>query len=152
MYHIFLQGSIGDVNAILHERGCYSNDSRDLATLVVELKKKLAETRRSKALLDRQVQDAAGQRNEERKKITSLSVQVFFIISFSGSQNLKVKEMIMLSFYGPLYITSYINYIYMIYLPNIVDINFLFFEALFIVKRERIEIEIVKDLTKEILR
>jgi len=71
-----LEGSIGDVNAILHERGCYSNDSRDLATLVVELKKKLAETRRSKALLDRQVQDAAGKRNDERKKITSLSVQV----------------------------------------------------------------------------
>lgn len=87
----FLQGSIGDVNAILHERGCYSNDSRDLATLVVELKKKLAETRRSKALLDRQVQEAAGQRNEERKKITSLSVQVSSILITRSIVSMTVK-------------------------------------------------------------
>jgi chromosome segregation ATPase len=73
-----LEGSIGDVNAILHERGCYSNDSRDLATLVVELKKKLSETRKMKAMLERQNSEAMGKRDNERKKIRSLSVQVLF--------------------------------------------------------------------------
>ena len=73
---VLFQGSIGDVNAILHERGCYSNDARDLATLVVELKKKLGETRKAKALLERQISEATGKRDEERKKIRTLSVQV----------------------------------------------------------------------------
>ena len=87
----FFQGSIGDVNAILHERGCYSNDARDLATLVVELKKKLGETRKAKALLERQISEATGKRDEERKKIRTLSVQVII-------RNAAIKKKLKLQF------------------------------------------------------
>ena len=87
----FFQGSIGDVNAILHERGCYSNDARDLATLVVELKKKLGETRKAKALLERQISEATGKRDEERKKIRTLSVQVII-------RNAAIQEILKLQF------------------------------------------------------
>jgi len=86
-----LEGSIGDVNAILHERGCYSNDARDLATLVVELKKKLGETRKTKALLERQISEATGKRDEERKKIKTLSVQVSDLKTLSDHKEDEVK-------------------------------------------------------------
>eukprot|EP00088_Acartia_fossae_P035750 TRINITY_DN3687_c0_g1_i3.p1 TRINITY_DN3687_c0_g1~~TRINITY_DN3687_c0_g1_i3.p1 ORF type:complete len:507 (+),score=130.73 TRINITY_DN3687_c0_g1_i3:92-1612(+) len=71
-----LEGSIGDVNAVLHERGCFSNDSKDLATLVVELKKKLGETKKSKAILDRKLDQLSLIKEEDRKKIMNLSIQV----------------------------------------------------------------------------
>ena len=61
---------------LLHERGCYNSDSRDLATLVVELKKKLVDVKRLKAVSDRKVDDIAGQREDDRRKVRSFSVQI----------------------------------------------------------------------------
>jgi len=71
-----IEGSIGDVNMILHERGCFTNESRDLATLVVELKKKLSETRKLKAQLERKIDQNCSNREEDKKKIKHLSIQV----------------------------------------------------------------------------
>lgn len=71
-----IEGSIGDVNMILHERGCFSNESRDLATLIVELKKKLSETRQVKAQLERKIDQNCSNREEDKKKIKNLSIQV----------------------------------------------------------------------------
>jgi len=71
-----LNESVGDVNMLLHERGCYNSESRDLATLVVELKKKLVDVKRLKAVSDRKVDDIAGQREDDRRKVRSFSVQI----------------------------------------------------------------------------
>jgi len=71
-----LSGSIGDVNMLLHERGSYDEQSRDLATLVVELKKKLIEAKRKKALSDRQVDEVSRLREEERRRARTLSEQI----------------------------------------------------------------------------
>ena len=68
---------------ILHERGCFTNESRDLATLIVELKKKLSETSQVKAQLERKIDQNCSNREEDKKKIKNLSIQVSISISIS---------------------------------------------------------------------
>lgn len=68
--------SVGEVNLMLHERGCFDRESRDLSTLVVELKKKLVEKKQEKAQIERKVKQVNGEREQDRHTIQTLSEQV----------------------------------------------------------------------------
>lgn len=86
-----LGDSVGDVNLLLHERGCFDRESRDLATLVVELKKKLVDVKRLKALADRKAEDVMHIREEDRRKIKSLSIQISELKSHNENVNVELK-------------------------------------------------------------
>ena len=82
-----MRGSISEVNLLLGERGSFDKESRDLATLVVELKKKLIDMKRMKALAVRKAEDTMNMREEDRRKISSLTVQLNDLKALKDSLN-----------------------------------------------------------------
>jgi len=78
-YHVMekvMKESAADVNMFLHERGCYDRESRDLAQLIVHLKKKLTEAKQAKILAEKRVTESNNSREDDRKIIKSQSVQI----------------------------------------------------------------------------
>jgi len=71
-----LKSSAGDVNLLLHERGSYDRESRDLATLIVQLKKKLADVKQTRLLTEKKMADISRARENDRQTIKSQSVQL----------------------------------------------------------------------------
>jgi len=71
-----LKSSAGDVNLFLHERGSYDRESRDLATLIVQLKKKLAEMKQTRVQTEKKMAEISGARENDRRTIKSQSVQL----------------------------------------------------------------------------
>eukprot|EP00088_Acartia_fossae_P027443 TRINITY_DN28203_c0_g1_i1.p1 TRINITY_DN28203_c0_g1~~TRINITY_DN28203_c0_g1_i1.p1 ORF type:complete len:415 (-),score=45.67 TRINITY_DN28203_c0_g1_i1:42-1286(-) len=71
-----VKGSIGDVNMFLHERGCYDRESRDLALLIVVLKKTLNEVKLEKKKSDKKLEESHLNREDIKKRLNSQNVQI----------------------------------------------------------------------------
>ena len=71
-----LHDSVGEVNLFLHERGSFDKESKDLATLIVQLKKKLVELKRQKSLADKKAEEATYSKDDLRNTIKSQSIQI----------------------------------------------------------------------------
>jgi len=68
--------STAEVNLMLHERGCFDRESRDLSTLVVQLKDKLVDKKQEKAQCERKLKDMSIKFEEERRKLKNLSIEI----------------------------------------------------------------------------
>jgi hypothetical protein len=68
---LVLAGSEGEVNRMLHERGAFDGKSRDLAVLIVEMKKKIVDLKRERSLYEQRAQDSGRQCEELRRLVKS---------------------------------------------------------------------------------
>lgn len=66
---LVLAGSEGEVNRMLHERGAFDGKSRDLAVLIVEMKKKVVDLKRERSLYEQRAQDSGRQCEELRRQL-----------------------------------------------------------------------------------
>ena len=69
---------IADLNTFLHERGAFDKKTKDISTLVIMLKKKLAEVKKesSLSLYEGQLREEAGKHEIAKRKLQDLEVQL----------------------------------------------------------------------------
>jgi len=71
-----VKGLDGDLNQYLSERGAFDRKTKDVAVLVLVLKKKLAEVKKERVLLESRLRDTTGKHERDKKKITDLEIQI----------------------------------------------------------------------------
>jgi len=73
---LVLAGSEGEVNRMLHDRGAFDGKSRDLATLIVEMKKKIVDLKRERTLYEQRAHDATRQADEARRQLKAAQAEL----------------------------------------------------------------------------
>ncbi len=73
---LVLAGSEGEVNRMLHDRGAFDGKSRDLATLIVEMKKKIVDLKRERTLYEQRAHDATRQVDEARRQLKAAQAEL----------------------------------------------------------------------------
>ena len=71
-----VKGLDGDLNQYLSERGAFDKKTKDVAVLVVVLKKKLAEVKKERILLESRLRETTGKHERDKKKITDLEIKL----------------------------------------------------------------------------
>lgn len=80
-----IRGQEGELNKFLHERGAFDNKTRDLATLVVMMKQKMADVKKERSMAENRLKEASREQAMERKKGKELEVQVAEMQSINRS-------------------------------------------------------------------
>lgn len=73
---LVMKGCESDVNLMLHERGAFDGKSRDLATLVVTLKQKLADVKRERTQAEGRARESASSLVGVRRRVEKLTLEV----------------------------------------------------------------------------
>jgi len=73
---LVMKGCESDVNMMLHERGAFDGKSRDLATLVVTLKQKLADVKRERTQAESRARESSSTLVGVRKRVEVLTLEV----------------------------------------------------------------------------
>ena len=73
---VALRGQEGALNEFLHERGAFDGRTRELGTLIVNLKQKLGDVKRERGRAEATLKELEGRRGEERERVRRLEVQV----------------------------------------------------------------------------
>ena len=73
---VALRGQEGALNDFLHERGAFDGRTRELGTLIVNLKQKLGDVKRERGRAEATLKEVEGRRGEERERVRRLEVQV----------------------------------------------------------------------------
>lgn len=71
-----IKGQEGDLNQFLHERGAFDRKTQDIATLVVCLKKKLAEVKKERSAYESKMRESISKHEGEKRKVRDLQVQL----------------------------------------------------------------------------
>jgi len=80
-----IRGQEGELNKFLHERGAFDNKTRDLATLVVMMKQKMADVKKERSMAENRLKEASREQAMERRKGKELEVQVAEMQSINRS-------------------------------------------------------------------
>ena len=67
---------IADLNTVLHDRGAFDKKIKDISTLVIMLKKKLAEVKKERSLYEGRLREEAGKHELAKRKVKDLEVQL----------------------------------------------------------------------------
>jgi hypothetical protein len=73
---LVLAGSEGEVNRMLHERGAFDGRSRDLAVLIVEMKKKIVDLKRERTLYEQKSHDSLRQCADLSRQLKSVQQEL----------------------------------------------------------------------------
>ena len=73
---IIYSGQEGELNKFLHEKGAFDHKTRDLATLGVMMKQKMADVKKERSMAENRLKEASREQAMERKKVKELEVQV----------------------------------------------------------------------------
>jgi len=73
---LVLSGSEGEVNRMLHDRGAFDGKSRDLAVLIVEMKKKIVDLKRERTLYEQRAHDSTRQAEEVRRQLKAAQAEL----------------------------------------------------------------------------
>jgi len=73
---IAVKGLEADLNTFLHERGAFDKKTKDISTLVIVLKKKLAEVKKERGLYEGRLREEAGKHEIAKRKFKDLEVQL----------------------------------------------------------------------------
>ena len=73
---IAVKGLEADLNTFLHERGAFDKKIKDISTLVIMLKKKLAEVKKERSLYEGRLREEAGKHEIAKRKLQDLEVQL----------------------------------------------------------------------------
>ena len=73
---VALKGQEGALNQFLHDRGAFDGRTKDLASLVILLKQKLAEVKQERSKVEAQVKTAELTRGKDRQRLKQLETQV----------------------------------------------------------------------------
>ena len=71
-----VKGLEGDLNQFLHERGAFDKKTKDISTLVIVLKKKLAEVKKERSLYEGRLREEAGKHEVVKRKVKDLESQL----------------------------------------------------------------------------
>ena len=85
--------STNDVNMLLHERGCFDRESKDLAFLVVQLKKTVVDLKRHKSLAQKIVEEAHLSTDTHRLTIKSQAVQISELQAVNNSNTQEIQRL-----------------------------------------------------------
>jgi len=80
-----IRGQEGELNKFLHERGAFDSKTRDLATLVVMLKQKMADVKKERIVAENRLKEASREQGMDRRKVKELEVQVSDLQSINRS-------------------------------------------------------------------
>ena len=64
-----VKGCEGDLNQMLHERGSFDRKTKDIATLVIVLKKKLAEVKKERSIYEGRLRETVGKHEMEKRRV-----------------------------------------------------------------------------------
>ena len=73
---VALKGQEGALNQFLHDRGAFDGRTKDLASLVILLKQKLAEVKQERSKTEAQLKTAELTRGKDRQRLQQLETQV----------------------------------------------------------------------------
>ena len=73
---VAVKGLEGDLNQLLHERGAFDRKTKDIATLVIVLKKKLAEVKKERSIYEGKLRETVGRSEMEKKKTRELEASL----------------------------------------------------------------------------
>ena len=76
MVEVALKGQEGALNQFLHDRGAFDGRTKDLASLVILLKQKLAEVKQERSKAEAQLKTTELTRGKDRQKVKQLESQV----------------------------------------------------------------------------
>ena len=71
-----VKGLDGDLNQYLSERGAFDRKTKDVAILVIVLKKKLAEVKKERVHLEGRLRETVGKHERDKKKVKDLEIQL----------------------------------------------------------------------------
>jgi len=71
-----VKGLDGDLNQFLSERGAFDRKTKDLATLVVVLKKKLGEVKKEKNVYEGRVRETTGKHEKDKRRMNELEKEL----------------------------------------------------------------------------
>ena len=80
-----IKGQEGELNKFLHERGAFDSKTRDLATLVVMLKQKMADVKKERSAAENRLKEASREQGLDKKKVKELEGQVIEMQSINRS-------------------------------------------------------------------
>eukprot|EP00092_Neocalanus_flemingeri_P007824 GFUD01008445.1.p1 GENE.GFUD01008445.1~~GFUD01008445.1.p1 ORF type:complete len:419 (-),score=157.21 GFUD01008445.1:144-1400(-) len=80
-----IRGQEGELNKFLHERGAFDSKTRDLATLVVMLKQKMADVKKERCVADSRLREVSREQGMDKRKVRELEVQVAEMESINRS-------------------------------------------------------------------
>jgi len=81
-----IRGQEGELNKFLHERGAFDTKTRDLATLVVTLKQKMADVKKERTVAQNRLKEASRDQGMDKRKVKELEGQVAEMQSIIRSQ------------------------------------------------------------------
>jgi len=71
-----IRGQEGELNKFLHERGAFDTKTRDLATLVVTMKQKMADVKKERTVAQNRLKEASRDQGMDKRKVKELEGQV----------------------------------------------------------------------------
>jgi len=71
-----VKGCEGDLNQLLHERGAFDRKTKDIATLVIVMKKKLAEVKKERSIYEGRLRETVGKQELEKRRVKELENQL----------------------------------------------------------------------------
>ena len=71
-----VKGLDADLNQYLSERGAFDRKTKDVAVLVIVLKKKLADVKKERGLLDSRLRETTGKHERDKRKMADLEIQL----------------------------------------------------------------------------
>ena len=71
-----VKGLEGDLNQYLHERGAFDKKTKDVAVLVIVLKKKLAEVKKERSIYEGRLREMAGKQEMDKRKMKDYEIKV----------------------------------------------------------------------------
>jgi len=81
-----IRGQEGELNKFLHERGAFDTKTRDLATLVVTMKQKMADVKKERTVAQNRLKEASRDQGMDKRKVKELEGQVAEMQSIIRSQ------------------------------------------------------------------
>jgi len=80
-----IRGQEGELNKFLHERGAFDTKTRDLATLVVMLKQKMADVKKERSAAQSKLTEMSREQGMDKRKVKELEVKVAEMQSMNRS-------------------------------------------------------------------
>ena len=80
-----IRGQEGELNKFLHERGAFDTKTRDLATLVVMLKQKMADVKKERTAAQNKLAEMSREQGMNKKKVKELEIKVAEMQSINRS-------------------------------------------------------------------
>ena len=71
-----VKGCEGDLNQYLAERGSFDRKTKDIAVLVIVLKKKLAEVKKERSIYEGRLRESVGKQELDKRKVRDLETKL----------------------------------------------------------------------------